>query len=102
MAKEQDKDKKRSRPAVSAEKDKVPSLAIPMGDPYIDGVLRHYTNNKGRRADINARPFVLSADDPVALSALENYAHRCNGAGDTVRLTIVRQAIEKFAAFNRK
>jgi len=86
---------------------RVPVFAITAGDPFVDGVVRSYENackNKKRKlkADVNARPFILEADDRFALSALRNYVQRAAGAGDSKRVDIAKKAIETFEAFAGK
>lgn len=76
----------------------VPGFSIPMGDPYINGVVRNYVA-AGGRVDAASRPFILRADDPKALLALENYLLRANGSGDTARTEAASQAVAEFKEF---
>ena len=83
---------------------RVPVFAITAGDPFVDGVVRSYVNackNKKRKpkADVNARPFILEANDRLALSGLRNYVQRAAGAGDSKRVSLAKKAIETFEAF---
>ncbi|MHC4617218.1 MAG: hypothetical protein ACYTEQ_05635 [Planctomycetota bacterium] len=71
-------------------------LEIPGSDPFVEGVLRTYQGAGGKMLDLSARPVRLVSEDPVAATALQNYWLRSNGAGDTKRAAIARQALEKF------
>lgn len=87
----------------ATKKEGVPILSISAGDPFVDGVVRHIGKAEEKsRIDVNARPLVIPAVDPVALSAVENYIVRAAGAGDTKRADSARQALAAFKAFAEK
>jgi hypothetical protein len=99
MAKEQKKAEER-RPAV-AEVEKAPTFSIPMTDPYVEPIVGHYARIAAKPvADVNARPFVLRADDPSALACLKSYRQRAYGAGDKIRGALADEAIAKFTPKN--
>jgi len=91
---------KKTRP-VAGKKGNVPVFQINVGDPFIDGTARAY-KNAGGKADTDARPLVLLANDPAATAALASYKLRCGGACDSVRLAEVEKAEAAFEEFNSK
>jgi hypothetical protein len=78
-----------------------PTFSIPMTDPYVEPIVGHYARIAAKPvADVNARPFVLRADDPSALACLKSYRQRAYGAGDKIRGALADEAIAKFTPKN--
>lgn len=86
------------------EKSGRPCLTIYPDDPFIDGVIRFYTDASGEKpfTEPSLRPFVLVCDDPAAGKTLGNYLTRAFGACDTVRANIITKAISTFEAAAKK
>jgi hypothetical protein len=104
MVKGKDSELKEGKPAKAkrepikvASNKSVAVCAIPAGDPYIEGVVRHYMAT-AKKPQINptARPVIFRQDDPAAITALDNYRVRCAGACDAARTAEIEAAIERF------
>lgn len=71
----------------------VPGFLLEVDDPFADGALRTYQNQK-RVAGLRL-PHVLPYKDKMTKITLENYIMRANGGGDIRRAQAARKALEK-------